>query len=132
MGDLNDVAWSRTTQLFRKISGLLDARKGRGLINSFHAERWWFRFPLDHIFVSNEFRLIDLKRLEYVGSDHYPIQIDLSYEPARAGDQPEQEPDEKDLDAAEARLDIELEREANGLEDAHLSERDIPDRQDKS
>ena len=131
MGDLNDVAWSRTTQLFRKISGLLDARKGRGLINSFHAEHWWFRFPLDHIFVSNEFRLVDLKRLDYVGSDHFPILIHLSYEPHRTDEQPEQEPSEKDLDAAEARLDIEREREEQGLEDAHLNERDVPDRQDE-
>ncbi|HEU4455770.1 MAG TPA: endonuclease/exonuclease/phosphatase family protein, partial [Longimicrobium sp.] len=43
-GDLNDVAWSRSSELFLRLSGLLDPRVGRGLYNSFSADSWVFRY----------------------------------------------------------------------------------------
>jgi endonuclease/exonuclease/phosphatase (EEP) superfamily protein YafD len=86
-GDLNDVAWSRTTRLFQKVSRLVDPRKGRGFHSTFHARWPGFRYPLDHIFHSDEFRLVALRRLPYVGSDHFPVFVKLSYEPAAAAEQ---------------------------------------------
>lgn len=80
-GDLNDVAWSQTTRLFLRTSGLLDPRRGRGFYNTFHAGHWYMRFPLDHIFHSPHFTISRLERLDFVGSDHFPILIDLRYTP---------------------------------------------------
>ncbi|RCH55896.1 endonuclease [Mucilaginibacter hurinus] len=79
MGDLNDVAWSYTTTLFEKVSMLLDVRKGRGFYSTFSANHWFMRFPLDYIFCSAEFGLIDMKRLGHNGSDHFPIFTHLIY-----------------------------------------------------
>lgn len=77
-GDLNDVAWSATTRLFRQISGLLDLRIGRGLFNTFSANHWYARWPLDHVFVSSHFKVVNIQRLRNIGSDHFPLLVELA------------------------------------------------------
>ncbi len=94
-GDFNDVAWSETTELFQEVSGYLDPRRGRGFYNTFHAKFPIFRWPLDHIFHSSHFKLVDMERGGPVNSDHFPMFINLSYEPEEKADQPAVEPDEE-------------------------------------
>lgn len=81
IGDLNDVGWSYTSELFLKISGLLDPRRGRGMFNTFHAAYFFLRWPLDHIFVSRHFTLDNLKIHNNIGSDHFPISAKFSLKP---------------------------------------------------
>lgn len=95
-GDLNDVSWSNTNYLFQNISGMLDPRVGRGFYHTFHANYPFMRFPLDHFFHSKHFRLIELKRLAYFGSDHFPVLIQLSLEPDAEVEQEELQPDAKE------------------------------------
>jgi endonuclease/exonuclease/phosphatase (EEP) superfamily protein YafD len=98
IGDLNDVAWSHTTELFRKVSGLLDPRRGRGFYSTFSAHHWWLRFPLDYIFCSSDFGLISMKRLPPFGSDHFAMFISLQYEPKLEAvhEEPEADKEEKE------------------------------------
>ncbi len=100
VGDLNDVAWSHTTRLFQRVSGLLDPRIGRQTMSTFPVYAPLFRFPLDHVFVSNHFKLVDFKRLEDVGSDHFPVWAALQLEARAEAEQPQPEPEGDDLEEA--------------------------------
>ncbi len=113
-GDLNDVAWSPTTELFLRLSGLLDPRIGRGFYNTFHADHPLLRFPLDHIFPSNHFRLVELRRCGHVGSDHLPVLAELSYEPDAPVHQPPSEADGEDHDEATEVLERQVEAAQKG------------------
>ena len=103
-GDLNDVAWSRTSRLFRRLSGLIDPRVGRGFYNSFHAGHWWLRWPLDHVFYSPDFLLHRLQRLPAFGSDHFPILIGLELHPQAAALQQVEAADQDDRQEARETL----------------------------
>ena len=99
-GDFNDVAWSQTTKLFKDVSGLLDPRIGRGFYNTFSANSWIMRWPLDHLFVSPEFRNVELERARDIGSDHFPLYSKLSLEPENAEEQEPEPPTKEQLKEA--------------------------------
>ena len=121
-GDLNDVAWSYTTQLFLRVSKLLDPRMGRGMYNSYSANSRIFRFPLDHVFHSNEFKLIDLRVCEHVGSDHFPMLIELSCDPEAPAEQTEPATKAEDHEDAHEIVEEQAEREQSGEEHGHVSQ----------
>ncbi|MBB3763423.1 endonuclease/exonuclease/phosphatase family protein [Sphingomicrobium lutaoense] len=77
LGDLNDVAWSPTSRLFLEASGMNDPRVGRRLLSTFNAKWPLMRWPLDHLFASPHFSLIEMKRMEKIGSDHFPVLFHL-------------------------------------------------------
>lgn len=101
IGDLNDVAWSYTTELFLKMSGLLDPRRGRGFFNTFNAHYPFLRFPLDHAFISLDWKLKKIERLNNFDSDHFPIFISLQYEEQAPLEQEGLKPDADDVKIAD-------------------------------
>ncbi|WOE33231.1 MULTISPECIES: endonuclease/exonuclease/phosphatase family protein [unclassified Acinetobacter] len=120
MGDLNDVAWSRTTRLFRRISGLLDPRVGRHYINTFHADYPLLRWSLDHVFHSTDFALVQMQRLAHIGSDHFPIYVVLQTD--QIFTQIQQELQQTDVDEAVAQEAIQ-----EGIEKAEKEEKIVTD-----
>lgn len=82
-GDFNDAAWSHTTRGFKRRSGLRDPRVGRGLYSTYHADYPLLRYPIDHVFVSPEFSVIELERGPHIGSDHFPMFVKLAFRKAR-------------------------------------------------
>ncbi len=108
-GDFNDVAWSHTTQLFERLSGLNDPRVGRGMFSTYHAEYALLRYPLDHVFVSAGIHVTRLDRIRLPGSDHFAMLAELGMTGAAEGTEPNA--DNEDRREAETMVD-------EGLEDA--------------
>lgn len=104
-GDLNDVAWSSTSRLFQKISGLLDPRIGRGLYSTFHAKWPLFRWPLDHIYHSSDFLMRHIRILPSIGSDHFPVYGSFQYQPSAQDTQEAPMRDKEDLERAQEMID---------------------------
>ena len=103
-GDLNDVAWSHTTRLFQRISGLLDPRVGRGFYPTFHAGYWFARWPLDHVFHDSSFRLARLEILGAFGSDHFPVHVRLVHDPSAVHEHEPPPADEDDRQEASEKI----------------------------
>jgi len=112
LGDMNDVGWSRTTDLFQEVSGLLDPRKGRGLYPTFNAHSFIWRYPLDHLFHSDDFRVVELRTLPPIGSDHLPLLVELSHEPSAKVMQEGPKLDEGDREDAQEAVDAVRDPEA--------------------
>lgn len=104
MGDFNDVAWSRTTSLFKQVGGYLDPRIGRGSYPTFPADYASVGWPLDQLFLSPDFTFRSLRVLEDVGSDHRPLaaQVCLAPELARLANTSAENPDPATREAVRA------------------------------
>lgn len=78
-GDMNDVVWSRTTRLFKKMTGMIDPRVGRGFFSTYNANYFFLRFPLDHLFHTKDLYVGKMIRSKYFGSDHFAMYYEIHH-----------------------------------------------------
>ncbi|WP_340588473.1 endonuclease/exonuclease/phosphatase family protein [Erythrobacter alti] len=89
VGDFNDVGWSHVTETFQRVGQVIDPRIGRGYHASFDATNPLMRWPLDHLFHTDDFGVINFARGPAVGSDHFPLEVELCQQAARFAPQQE-------------------------------------------
>jgi endonuclease/exonuclease/phosphatase (EEP) superfamily protein YafD len=79
VGDLNITPWSLYYQRFIEQTGLVNVRKGFGLLPSWPTFLFfnWLMIPLDHCLISEGIRVIDVQTGEPIGSDHLPLLVKL-------------------------------------------------------
>lgn len=77
VGDMNDVAWSRASHKFKKITGMKDPREGRVFYATFPSY-FPIKIPLDHIYCSKNFELVSFEVLSAMGSDHHAVSVKFS------------------------------------------------------
>lgn len=73
VGDFNNVAWARSTELFRKTSQTIDPRIGRAMCCTFHAKYRFLRVPIDQLYHTADIFVVNLETLPEFGSDHLPL-----------------------------------------------------------
>lgn len=81
MGDLNVSPWSPYFQGLLSASGLRDSRQGFGIQASWPVEFAPVRIPIDHCLVSPEIAVHERQIGPDVGSDHFPVIVDVSLRP---------------------------------------------------
>ena len=76
-GDLNTSSFNPAFKQLLDDTGLRDTRRGFGVLNTWSANLPLIRTTIDHFLVSPRVKVIDRRVGPYIGSDHYPIVVDL-------------------------------------------------------
>ena len=77
-GDFNATTWLPSMRRFLKYSGLKDSRQGFGIQPTWPQSMVISRIPIDHVFISEGIEVHKRTVLGNVGSDHFPILIEVS------------------------------------------------------
>lgn len=79
MGDLNITPWSQPFQHLVTRAGLLDARRGHGILPTWPS--WFFplQIPIDHILVKPSIAVTEVENSGGVGSDHRSLTATVEF-----------------------------------------------------
>jgi endonuclease/exonuclease/phosphatase (EEP) superfamily protein YafD len=79
-GDFNVTGWSYWFQNMRDTMKLRDTRQGFGIQPSWPVQLPILLIPIDHVLVSEQFIVLNRRTGKNVGSDHYPVYVELAVE----------------------------------------------------
>lgn len=78
VGDFNSTPWSYAFRRLQDETGLHNSQEGFGLEASFPAASFFaFRVPIDHLLHSDDLVVSDRRLGPAMGSDHFPLVVDL-------------------------------------------------------
>jgi endonuclease/exonuclease/phosphatase (EEP) superfamily protein YafD len=77
-GDLNTPPWSGPLRTLMRNAHLSDSHRGYGFESSWPTWAWPLRVPIDNCLVSPGLAIVARSRGPRVGSDHFPLSVELS------------------------------------------------------
>lgn len=77
-GDMNVTPWSASFDKLLENGGLKDSERGFGFMPTWNAKMLVSLLTIDHLLTTPHFAVRDRKVLRSVGSDHYPVLVDLA------------------------------------------------------
>lgn len=80
LGDLNTTVWSDSFGQLVLESGLRDTGRGQGIQATFPVKHLPLRIAIDHCLISGDLHVVSRKVGADVGSDHFPLLIELATE----------------------------------------------------
>lgn len=78
VGDMNVTMWSPYYRDLADKAKLSNVRAGFGVVPTWPTFNRLLNIPIDHCLVSKEFQVLNVRRGSHIGSDHFPLIVDLA------------------------------------------------------
>ena len=78
IGDLNASVWGRHYRHFEEATGLRNARRGKGILPTWPTFMPLAMIPIDHVLVSSQVGIADIRTGPRIGSDHLPLLVTVA------------------------------------------------------